>query len=79
MFEKLNILFDNGENKLPLQIENDILKHLSTLESEFEKHFPEITNNELDFIRNPFSFSVEKPSDKCQDKFLELVYDSLAR
>ena len=60
-------------------MENGILKHLSTLESEFERYFPEITNDELDFVRNPFTFSVEKLSDKCQDKFLELFNDSSAR
>ena len=43
MLEKLDILFDNRENKLAVQIENGILKHLSTLESEFERYFLEIT------------------------------------
>ena len=36
MFEKLDILFDNRENKLPVEIENSVLKHFSTLESEFK-------------------------------------------
>ena len=75
MFEKLDLLFDNRKNKLPLQIENGILKHLSTLESQFEKYFPEITNDKLHFVRNTFTFPVEKLS----DEFLELVNDSLAR
>ena len=79
MFEKLEILLDNRENKLAVQIENGILKHLSTLENEFERYFSEITNNELDFFRNLFTFSVEKLSDECQDEFLELVNVSLAR
>ena len=79
MFEKLDILLDNGENKLAVQIENGILKHLSTLENEFERYFLEITNDELDFIRNLFTFSVEKRSDECQDEFLELVNVSLAK
>ena len=79
MFEKLNLLHDNKKNKLPVQIENGILKHLSTLESEFEKYFPEITNDELDFVINPFTFPVEKFSDECQDEFSELVNDSSAR
>ena len=61
-----------------MQNENGILEHLSTREREFEKYFPETTNDELDFVRNPFSFSVKKPSDECQDKFLELVDDSSA-
>ena len=48
MFEKLDILHENRENKLSVQIENGISKHLSTLESEFERHFPEITNDEFE-------------------------------
>ena len=35
MFVKLDMLFDNRENKLAVQIKNGILKNLSTLESEF--------------------------------------------
>ena len=73
MFEKLDILLDNRENKLAVQIENGILKHLSTLENEFERYFPDVTNDELDFVKNLFTFSVEKLSYECQDEFLELV------
>ena len=62
-----------------MQIENGILKHLSTFGSEFEKYFPEITIDELDFVRNSVLFSVEKLSDESQDEFLELVNDSSAR
>ena len=79
MFEKLDILLDNRENKLAVQIENGILKHLSTLENEFERYFPEVTNDELDFVKSLFTFSVEKLSYECQDEFLELVNVSLAR
>ena len=71
ILEKLYILLDTRVNILPGQIENGILERLSTLESEFEKYFPEIANNKLDFVRNPFSFFVEKLSDDCQDKSLE--------
>ena len=69
MFEKLDLLLDNKKNKLPVQIKNGILEHLSTLESDFEKYFPEITNDELDFVRSLFTFPVEKISDECQNEF----------
>ena len=75
----MDILFGNRENKLAVQIENGILKHLSTLESEFERYFPEIANDKLDFVRNPFTFSVKKLSDECQNKFLELVSAFIVR
>ena len=78
MFEKLDIFLDSRENKLPAQIENGILEHLSTLKSKFESYFSDITNDELDFVKNPFSVSVEKLPDECQDGFLELVNNSSA-
>ena len=56
-----------------------VLEHLSTFESEFERYFPEIKNDELVFVKNPFSFSVEKLLDKCQEEFFELVNDSSER
>ena len=62
-----------------MQIENGILKYLSTNKSEFERYFPEITNDELKFVRNLFRFFLEKLSDECQNKFLELVIVSLIR
>ena len=38
MFEKLDIFLDNRENKLAVQIENDILKHLKVnLRNIFQK------------------------------------------
>ena len=79
MFKKLDIPLDNRKNKLPLQNENGIFKHFSTLESKFERYFLEITNDEFDFVRNPFTFFVEKLSDECQDKFSELINDFSAR
>ena len=33
------VLLDSRENKLSVQIENDILKQLSTLEREFKRYF----------------------------------------
>ena len=56
-----------------------ILQHLEALESEFIKYFPEVDNDELGLIRNPFILPVEKVPDSLQDKFLELKDDSCAR
>ena len=78
MFEKLDILLDHIENGLPVQT-SDILEHPSSLESEFERYLPEISDDELNFVRNPFTFSIEKVSDECQDQFLDLVNASSAK
>ena len=55
------------------------MKYLLTLESNFERYFPEITNNKLGLVRNFFTFFVKNLSDECQNKFLELVNDFSAR
>jgi len=52
-------------------------QHFKT--NEFERYFPETSDEDLDFVRNPFKFPVEKLPDECQDKFLELIDDSSAR
>ena len=79
MFEKLDIVLDNRGNKMPEKIKEDISKHLSALQNEFEKYFAETSDQDLDFVRNPFKFPVEKLPDECQDEFLELINDSSAR
>jgi len=42
-------------------------------------YFPETGDEDLDFVRNPFIFPVEKLPDECQDEFLELIDDSSTR
>jgi len=81
MFEKLSsILVAGGEDQvLPEFAKNEILQHLTALENEFSRYFPELSDEELDLVRNPFKLSVEKVPDDCQDEFLELKTDSGAR
>ena len=79
MFEKLDILLDERPEGMPDHIKNGILEHLSALESELERYFPKTTDEDLDFVRNPFKYLVEKLADDCQDKFLELINNSTAR
>ena len=64
---------------MPEVVEKDIVKHLSNLQNEFDRYFPETSDEELDFVRNPFTFPVEKLSDECHDEFLELINNSGAR
>ena len=49
-----------------------ILQHLEALESKFIKYFPDIDDDELGLIQNPFILPVEKVSDSLQNEFLEL-------
>ena len=79
MFEKLDILLDERPEGIPDNIKNVILEHLSALESELERYFPESSDEDLDFVRNPLKYPVEKLADDCQDEVLELINDSTAR
>ena len=54
IFEKLDKLLDERSESMPDHIKNEILEHLSALESELEKYFPETADEDLDFVRNPF-------------------------
>ena len=74
------MLFDNREEScMPEVVEKDIVKHLSNLQSEFGRYFPETSDEELDFVRNLFTFPVEKLSNESLDEFLGLINDSGAR
>ena len=56
MFEKLDILLDERPEGMPDHIKIGILEHLSALESELKRYFPETTDEDLDFVRNPFKY-----------------------
>lgn len=60
MFEKLSSILDVcGEDKvLPQFAKNEILQHLRVLENEFKRYFPELSDDVLDLVRNPFKLSV---------------------
>ena len=75
-----NILLDSREeSSMPEIVEKNIVKHLSNLQNEFDRYFPETSDEELNFVRNPFTCPIEKLSDECQDELLELINDSGAR
>ena len=44
---------------------NELLRHFTALENEFDRYFPELSDDELKLVRNPFKFSVEKVHDHC--------------
>ena len=81
MFEELSsaLKVDEEEHVLPDLEKELILQHLVELESEFIRYFPDIDDDELALVRNPFILPVEKVPDDFQDEFLELKADSCAR
>ena len=80
ILEKLDMLLDSREeSSMPEVVEKDIVKHLSNLQNKFDRYFPEASDENFDFVRNLFTFPIEKLSDECQDEFLELIKDSGVR
>jgi len=80
MFENLSGVIQESEADLQ-EIQHDITAHLESLENEFERYFPELTEEESLPVRNPFSSALNVASlpDDVQDEFLELRNDSSAR
>ena len=83
MFEKLSSVVDSQECEGDLEnnVKEEITAHLESLEKEFLKYFPELTEEEAAVVRNPFSTSLDVASipDEVQDEFLDLRNDSSAR
>lgn len=80
MFENLSGVIQESEADLH-EIQHDITAHLESLENEFRRYFPELTEEESLPVRNPFSSALNVASlpDDVQDEFLELRSDSSAR
>lgn len=76
-FEELSSLFTTNSDSetMPESINTEIVQHLTALEDEIERYFPELNGNELNLTRNPFRLLVEKVPDEYQDEFLELKMD----
>ena len=80
MFEKLDMLLDNREeSSMPEVVKKYIVKHLSNFQNECDRYFSETSDEELDFVRNAFTFLIEELLNECQDEFLELINNSGAR
>lgn len=81
MFENLCSVVQEFEGELDVNLKEEITGHLESLEKEFQRYFPELTEEEAALVRNPFSASVNVASipDEVQDEFLDLRNDSSAR
>ena len=58
---------------------NEILQHLTALNNKFSRYFHELSDDELNLVRNSLKLSVEKVPNHCQDEFLEPITDSGVR
>ncbi|XP_064462248.1 protein FAM200A-like [Ornithodoros turicata] len=81
IFEKLSSTLSGSyhDGKVPAFARKEILLHLTALEGEFHRYFPELKDDDLALVRNSFKLPVGKVLDNCQDEFLELQTDSGAK
>ncbi|XP_064485887.1 zinc finger BED domain-containing protein 5-like [Ornithodoros turicata] len=81
MFEKLSSTLCGSyhDGKIPVFARIEILFHLTALQGEFHRYFPELRDDDLALVRNPSKLPVVKVPDNCQDEFLELQTDSAAK
>lgn len=78
MFEKLtSVLVAGGDNQVPPEFtKNENFQLLTALDNEFSRYFPELNDEELDSVRNPFKLRVRRFPYDCQDELMELKSDS---
>ncbi len=67
MFERVSLLHDARDNCMPNPVQESMVSHLATLEEEFKCYFPEVSNEELNVVRNPFRCSVDETPDELID------------
>jgi hypothetical protein len=79
MFDKLSEILDEDSSNEDLK--HEINEHLTTLENEFNRYFPEINTDsiEMSIIRNPFACQVDDVPQEIQENFLELTNDSFMK
>jgi hypothetical protein len=81
MFEHLCTTAEASEAGIVENLKEEIGDHLQFLETEMQRYFPELSEDEAAVVRNPFhaSLDVADVPDEVQDEFLELRNDSTAR
>jgi hypothetical protein len=81
MFEHLCTTAEASEAGIVENLKEEIGDHLQFLETEMQRYFPELSEDEAAVVRNPFHalLDVADVPDEVQDEFLELRNDSTAR
>ena len=80
MFENSSSALKEDE-QLDERLKTSITQHLQSLETEFKRYFPELKEQEVAFVRNPFSTALDVSDilDELQDQFYDLHNNSSAR
>lgn len=80
MFEKPCAVMDESQIQMDQFLKDEITEHLQSLGREFERYFPELTEEPKALVRNPFctALNVSSIPDKIRDEFLDPKNDSSA-
>ena len=79
MFKSISTMLEMGNKQMPVLLQENIIFHLTALEEEFKHYFPEVSDKELNLVRNPFRCSVDSIPDEQQDELIDLQNDSTAK
>ena len=79
MCENLSSALKEDE-QLDERLKTSITPHLQSLETKFKRYFPELKEQEVAFVRNPFSTALEVSNipNELLDQFYDLQNDSSA-
>ena len=72
-------MLEMGNKQMPVLLQENIIFHLTALEEEFKHYFPEVSDKELNLVRNPFRCSVDSIPDEQQDELIDLQNDSTTK
>ncbi|XP_068204648.1 protein FAM200C-like [Palaemon carinicauda] len=77
MFLSLNEGLADGQ--LSSTLSKEIMDHLSHLDDEFRRYFPDLSPQHAELAKNSFLCQVDDVLEDAQDEFIELLHDSTAK
>ena len=79
VFESMSMMLEMENKQMPELLKENIISHLTALEEESKHYFPEVSDEELNLVRNPFKYSVDSIPDEQQNELIDLQNDSTAK
>ncbi|XP_068237208.1 zinc finger BED domain-containing protein 5-like [Palaemon carinicauda] len=77
MFPSLNEVLADGQ--LSSTLSKEIMDHLSQLDDEFRRYFPDLSPQHAGLAKNPFLCQVDDVLEDAEEQFIELLHDSTAK
>ena len=72
-------MLEMGNKQMPVLLQENIIFYLTAQEEEFKPYFPEVSNKELNLVRNSFRCSVDSIRDEQQDELIDRQNDFIAK